>query len=291
MDRRAGVVYRGGRHDRHLLERVQRAAGGRPPSARAEGDRHAVLHRRPLCRRCALRRRLRGLGHAAVGVVDARVERVAARPGHRRRALAGDVARAVGGGAPVHRALARPSAPRRLLEAGLGVRGLRENRGRRLRRRRLVGWLHERHPAAPRGPARTAQGADRAVGARLAAGRPARADDRVPAGDAALVRPLARRCRHGDHGRTDAAGLHPGLVPACQLLCRAAGVVGGGAGLARARREPAAPAPEPGRPGGAPCRGGRAALLGGADGGPRRRLVVSVRSPPTGPATSGRWTG
>ncbi len=78
----------------------------------------------------------------------------------------------------------------------------------------LVGRLHERDPAAPRRPARPAQGPDRPVGARLAPGGAAWPDDRVPAGGAALVRPLARRRRHRDHGRADAAGLHPGLEPA-----------------------------------------------------------------------------
>ena len=47
-----------------------------------------------------------------------------------------------------------------------------------------------------------------------------------------------RRGRHGDHGRADAAGLDPGLVPPGKLLRRAAGVVGGRARLARARRRP-----------------------------------------------------
>ena len=48
----------------------------------------------------------------------------------------------------------RAPAPRRLLAAGLGVRGLRRDRGRRVRRRRLVGRLHERRPAPARRPRR-----------------------------------------------------------------------------------------------------------------------------------------
>ena len=171
-------------HGRHLVERIQQPADRGAPAAGAEGDRHALLHRRPLRRRRALRRRLRLVRHGAVGRLDVHVERAAARPGDRRRALARHVDRADGGRAVVHRPVDGPPAPRRLLEAGVGVRGLLADRGGGLRGGRLGRRLHQRHPADAGGAARPAQGPDRPVGARLAAGRPAGADDRLPPGGA-----------------------------------------------------------------------------------------------------------
>ena len=47
-----------GRHDRHLLGRLQRAAGRGAPAAGAQGDHHALLDRRPLRRRHPLHGRL-----------------------------------------------------------------------------------------------------------------------------------------------------------------------------------------------------------------------------------------
>ena len=64
-------------------------------------------------------------------------------------------------------------------------------RGRRLDRR-----LHQRHSAPARTARGAAQGADRAVGPCLSAFRAARPADRLPAGDAALVGPLAEGPRH-----------------------------------------------------------------------------------------------
>ena len=55
--------------------------------------------------------------------------------------------------AALHRGMARPPASRRLLEAGLGVRGLRGDRGRGVRGGRLVGRLHECDSASAGGPA------------------------------------------------------------------------------------------------------------------------------------------
>ena len=59
LARRAAVVRRRGRHDRRLLGRLLRAAGGRAESAGAARDRRDPLLRRPLRRRRALHRRLR----------------------------------------------------------------------------------------------------------------------------------------------------------------------------------------------------------------------------------------
>ncbi len=217
---------------------------------------------------------------------------LAARPRDRRRALARHVASPHARGAAVHRPLARPSAPRRLLEAGLGVRGLLPHRGAGVRGRRLGRRLHERDPAPARGSARPAQGADRPVGARLAAGRPAGADDRLPPGGRALVRPLAARHRHRDHGRADAAGLDPRAGASGRVLHRAARPVGGRGRLAP-RRRPAADARARRR---RTTRGGSARSAGSRSSACRRpastpgRGAPTARSP-TGPATSARWTG
>ena len=66
----AALVRRHGRHDRHLLGRLQRPAGRGAPPAGAEGDHHRLLDRRPLCRRrafhgrgAAQRQSVVGLGH------------------------------------------------------------------------------------------------------------------------------------------------------------------------------------------------------------------------------------
>ena len=58
LDRRAAVVHGDDRDDGHLLGRVQQPAGGGAAAARAEGDHHRLLDRRPLRRRRPLHRRL-----------------------------------------------------------------------------------------------------------------------------------------------------------------------------------------------------------------------------------------
>ena len=157
------------------------------------------------------------------------------------------------------------------------------------------GWADGYTNAIPRlleGLLGPAQGADRPVGARLAAGRPARADDRVPSGGHPVVRPLAGRHRDGDHGRADAAGVDPRAGQARGVLHRAAGPVGGRGRLAACGRRPrarscsaaTAGSTRPGRtagsrswasrpPGSTPGRGARTARW------------------PTGRATSAPWTG
>ena len=72
----------------------------------------------------------------------------AARSGAGRGALARDVAAAPGGPSHLARALAAPSAPRRLLEARLGLRGLWRDPLPGLRDRRLGGRLLERRARA-----------------------------------------------------------------------------------------------------------------------------------------------
>ena len=108
--------------------------------------------------------------------------------------------------------------------------------------------------------------------------------DRLPAGVRALVRPLAERARHRDHGRADAARLDAGLGRAAAELRGAAGALGGRASVAVA---PASAARL------ASCR------VGGADGrctsasspaAPRRASGARRGSPPTSPPTSGPTT-
>ena len=123
-------------------------------------------------------------------------------------------------------------------------------------RKGLIGpWAHAWPQAGPPGP-----------------------DHRVPAGDAALVRPLAGRGRHRDHGRADAAGVDPRLVPPPRLLY----------GAARAGGSPRRAGPPPGRRRGAlhlnaDGLGEAAGARGGArhprhpDRRARRRLLVPVR--------------
>ena len=200
-------------HDRHLLGRLQRPAGrGAAAAGAARRSISMCSTRRPLRRRRALRRRLRARrGHAPVGGDDAHAHGDAARPGGGRRRLARDVAgRGCERDAGDRRGVAGAPAPRRLLAPGLGVRGLRRDRGRRVRGRRLGRRLHERGPAADRGAARPEEGADRPVVAHVPPRRAARAGDRLPAGVPALVGPLAEGRRHRRHGRARAARLDAG---------------------------------------------------------------------------------
>ena len=67
-----------------------------------------------------------GADMLVVGVDDARLQRAPAGSRHRRRHAGGRCGcERLRETPPLHRGLARPSAPRRVLEAGLGVRGLR----------------------------------------------------------------------------------------------------------------------------------------------------------------------
>ena len=228
LDRRAAVVHRGGGDARHLLGRVQQPPDRRPAPAGAAGDHHALLDRRPLHRRRALQGRAgAGPGHAALGHLHAAGERRAARSrdggrGSLARPVAGPHRRVPAAG----RDLAGAPASRRLLEAGLGDRGLLGDHRRGLRRRRLAGRLHQCRPAPARGPQLPPQGADRAVGPRLAAERHAAARDRLPAGVPALVGSLAEGDRQRHHAGADAARLGAGLGATGAHASRAAGPVG-----------------------------------------------------------------
>ena len=140
VDRGAALVGRRRRHDRPLVDGLQRRFRSLPPSAAAQGRDQRVLDRRPLWQRHPLHGRMRArCRHALVGDDDARLQRPAAPAGRCRRRLAGDLAAAHRGDAAVRRGLARAPATRRLLEARVGRRVLQHDRvpaadGRRLGR-------------------------------------------------------------------------------------------------------------------------------------------------------------
>ena len=161
-----------------------------------------------------------------MGLVLFRLDVPSARSAARRRPLAGDVAGTPAEHAAVLRKLAAASAARCLLEARLGLRGLRRDPMPGLCRRWVDRWIHECDPA----PARTAEGAPqgshRAMGACLSAFRAPGPADRLPPGDAALVGPLAQGHRHRRDGRADAARLDDGeraAGDAPRAPCRGAG--------------------------------------------------------------------
>ena len=120
------LVQRRGRHDRHLLGRLQRAAGRGAPAAGAEGDRHAVLDRRPLSPTtsttwAAPAQRQASAGRA-IFFADMAHPPDPALVGERWR---DDVAGAAARTLPLFlEHWLRAPAPRRLLEARLGLRGL-----------------------------------------------------------------------------------------------------------------------------------------------------------------------
>ena len=292
--RRAAVVHRARGHDRHLVGRLQRPPGRRAASAAARLRRQPLLDRRPLRRRRPLHgRRAARHRHARLGLDDARLQRPPAGSRDRGRGrLAPDVVAAPARDAALGRGLGHASTPRRVLEAGLGVRRLRRVAGAGVHGRRLERRLHERDPALPRGLRRAAQGADRPLVAQLPRGRHARPCDRVPAGDAALVRPLAARPRDRDHGRAAAAGLDAGVgrslaaprAPRRALGHRALVAVAGDPHPRRSRSARAASAtPTPPTP---PCAAQRCTRTA-----PMPATGARTARPPTSRPTSARRTG
>ena len=119
------------------LGRLQWASDRGAPPAGAQGDRDHLLDRRSLRRRCPLHGRHASHGRTRMGLVLLRLDVPPARPGPRRRQLARDVAGAAGEHSAVLRAVAGAPAARRLLEAWIGLRGLRGDPMPGLRRRRL----------------------------------------------------------------------------------------------------------------------------------------------------------
>ena len=79
VDRGAALVGRRRRHDRALVDGLQRPPGRLPPSAAAQGRDQLLLDRRPLRQRHPLHGRMRARSrHALVGDDDARLQRPAA---------------------------------------------------------------------------------------------------------------------------------------------------------------------------------------------------------------------
>src|SRR5262249_54185617 len=142
--------------------------------------------------------------------------------------------------AAVPRALAAAPTTRRILEAWIGVRGLRGDPMPGLCRRRLDRWLQERHSTPARRIDGPSQGPHRAVGPRLSALCSARPADGVPAGDAAVVGLLAEGDRSRRDGRADAARLDDGQREACVAPRGVAGPVGWRARVAITRNNTAA---------------------------------------------------
>src|SRR3954447_5263221 len=128
-----------------------------------------------------------------LGLNDVRLYVAPARSGAGWRALARVMDVSAGKYRPADRRVAAAPAPRRILETWFGLRKLRGYPMRRLRRRRLVGWLFQCHRAPACRLESAVQGPDRPFGAQIPAFRDAGPGDRVPAGNAALVGPLAQR--------------------------------------------------------------------------------------------------
>lgn len=190
----AALVQRPGRHVRDRPRRPQRTAHRRADAEGAAGRRHGLRDGRPVRQRRDLP------GRRGDRRRTARRERRSARrrgppagPAVRRGRMAHAVAPAAGGPLPSCTHLAEPSAPRPALAARLGGRGPRGRRGGGTGGGRLARSVPRHRAAARRATAAGARTrADRPLAARVPGQRPAAgAGDRVPAGDAALVGPLA----------------------------------------------------------------------------------------------------
>ena len=240
VDRRAAVVRRRDRHDRRLVGRLQRPSDRGPRAARAEGRRHLFRERRPVRRRRALPRRLRARhGHAALVGLDDELPRAAAAAVGGRRRLEGAVARPARDDGAARRDVALAPAPRRLLAAGLGARGLLRHPLPRDRDRRLDRRLYRRG-AAPHGrPRRAAARRHRPVGPQRHRGRCARPWRRRAARGRALVGSLAEGHLQRRRGRADAGRLPAGPDRAGRALRGAARALGDRADVAVARRRDA----------------------------------------------------
>ena len=167
--------------------------------AGAEGHRHHLLDRRPLRGRRPLQGRHGDQRDAGLGRHHAGLFLAPAGSQDRRQQVAQDVDGAAEERALPDHSLALAPASRRLLEAWLGVRGLRSDRGADPLRGRLERRLFECHSAPDEGPAHHAQGDHRSLGAQVSAFRRAGAAHRLPAGNAALVGPVAEE--RGDRGQ------------------------------------------------------------------------------------------
>ena len=209
-----------GRDDGHLLGRLQRPADRRAEAAGAEGGHLDRLDRRPLQRRHPLQERLPPVGAAVLGRDDARLPVAAARPGDRRRPLAGHVAGAARGRALPARGVAVAPAPRRLLAPRLDLRGLRRLRRAGARHRRLGRRLPQHAVQGSRGRWAERQGGGRPVDPQVPALRLAEAALGLPRRGDPLVEPLAARRGQRRRRRAADARLHP-RRPAARRMARA----------------------------------------------------------------------
>ena len=246
------------------------------PAAGAEGDHHALLDRRPLCRRRPLHGRLPAQREHAVGLGPAR-STAPIRPIRRSSATAGGRCGASGSTISC-RSRRSGCSTSGATTTGSTARSARTTAPSSCAVYAIGGWADGYSNAIPRllaGLHVPEEGADRAVGAPLSARRRARPGDRLPAGGGALVGPVAARRRHRHHGRAAAARLDAGERGAAALLRRAAGPLGRGGGVALAAHRGAHAASRSGRPGSR-----QPADRGGARRSPRRR-------PPGAPPASG----
>ncbi len=220
LDRRAEMVHRQRRHDRHLLGRLQRLADRGHAAAGAEDDHHRGLHRRPLGRPTSI-------GSAAVSprtISTGRSTMLAHNDLPPDPEIVGEKWRAMWDARIRHNTpwiltLAEASAPRRLLEAGLGLRGFLQDQDPGLCGERLGRQLFGIDPASARRVVRSAQRADRPLGAFLSPlTRTVDAGDRLAAGSAALVGSMAEGQEHRHHGRAAIPGLDAGKPAAEDLL-------------------------------------------------------------------------
>ena len=108
------------------------------------------------------------------------------------------------------RNLAPAPAPRCVLEARLGLRGLLAHRLCGLCGGRLGGRLLQRDLPPHGAPRLAPQGPHRSMGPPLRAGRGAGSRDRLPPGGGALVGPLAQGRSQRNHGRAHAASVEAG---------------------------------------------------------------------------------
>ena len=274
LDRRPALVQGIRGHDRPLLGRVRRAPDRGAPPARAQGDHHRRLHRRPLPRRHALHRRVPHRRSDGVGHRVPVLPGPAPRSGGGRRRVAADVARPARARASARAPVAAPPVARRVLAARLGRRGLRRHRSRGLRGRGMGRRLLERGVQNDGAPRRATPGHGGPVGSPLPPRGSPGPRGRLPAGRAALVGALARRRGQRRHGRAGLPAVDAGVGAPLALPCRASRPLGGhGRVAARGRRGGRIP-PLPRRPRRGARGGGAPANLVAPDPGARGRRVV-----------------
>ena len=295
LDRRAALVHGQGRDDRHLLERLQLAPGRRQPPARARARSSRSARPTTAMPTTSTTRRLPRLGRQLQWAASMlALERLAARPGDRRRRAGATCGSAHARAAAVHRAPG--SATSAATTTGSRGRCARTSRRSRCRCYAVGGWADGYTNAIPRlldGLPCPRKGLIGPWAHAWPAGRPAGPDHRFPPGG---------RCAGGTTG---CAGPTPGSwTSRCtgrgsRSRCgrrrvtrsgRAAGwprTAGRGGRRFADPRAWAATAGSSGR-----REAGRLEIVGAADGRARRRVVVPVRrGGRLARRPARRWTG